>query len=370
MDAVEKHKDRVPMRIQSSDVSLASAHSYTEKVSRKESLQVWVGSRQPAATEERETHGANPGAETGHTRHDHHHHDASESDDQQTEIGKAEEQLDPRDRMVKALMDRLFAAHIKLQAVPQSSTQCSGRDECTTPTPGANDAPTPSDAEQQGWGVDYQSLEVRSESEQTAFAAKGAVQTADGRQIEFNVALAMSRQSIQETKTSIKAGDALIDPLVLSFNGTAAQLTDQRVAFDLNSDGKDENIASLQSGAAFLALDKNGDGTINNGSELFGPSSGAGFGELEAYDVDHNSWIDENDPIFNKLSLMNFDGAGKQALSSLAQRSVGAIYLGNVSTPFSLKTDTQQTLGQIATTGVYLNEQGGVGLVQQVDLAV
>ncbi len=358
------------MRIQSSDVSLASAHSYTEKVSREESLQVWVGSRQPAAPEGRGPRGPNSGAETGHTRHDHRHHDASESDDQQTENAKAEEQLDPRDRIVKALMERLFAAHIKLQAVPQSSTQCSGGTECAAPATTPDDAPAPPDPEQQGWGIDYQSREVRSESEQTAFAASGTVQTADGRQIEFDVALAMSRQSTQETRTSIKAGDALIDPLVLSFNGTAAQLTDQRVAFDLNSDGKNENIASLQSGSAFLALDKNGDGTINNGSELFGPSSGSGFSELAAYDVDHNSWIDENDPIFNKLSLMNFDGTGKQALSSLAQKNVGAIYLGNASTPFSLKTDTQQTLGQIATSGVYLNEQGGVGLVQQVDLAV
>lgn len=210
--------------------------------------------------------------------------------------------------------------------------------------------------------------ETYTESEQTAFSAKGVVRTADGRDLKFELSLAMERTFTAENQISIKAGDALIDPLVLNFNGTAAQLTERRYAFDLNSDGKTEHIPFVKAGSAFLALDKNRDGKISNGSELFGPATGQGFEELAQYDADHNSWIDENDPIYERLRLLSLDDQGKMKLSGLAEKNVGAIYLGNTSTPFSLKTDEQQTLGQVASSGVYLHEQGGVGLIQQVNL--
>ena len=62
------------------------------------------------------------------------------------------------------------------------------------------------------------------------------------------------------------------------------------------------------------------------------------------------------------------EGAGTTKLTGLAENNVGAIYLGYASTPFTLKTDAQQTQGQIASTGIYLNAQQGAGLIQQVNL--
>ena len=62
----------------------------------------------------------------------------------------------------------------------------------------------------------------------------------------------------------------------------------------------------------FLALDLNGDGRINNGSELFGALSGNGFADLAQYDSDANGWIDENDEIFQRLKVWSGadDGGG------------------------------------------------------------
>ena len=55
----------------------------------------------------------------------------------------------------------------------------------------------------------------------------------------------------------------------------------------------------------------------------------------------------------------------------LADADVGAIYLGNVSTNFTLKSEeTGATNGQIRNTGFYLKESGGSGTVQHVDVAV
>lgn len=41
-----------------------------------------------------------------------------------------------------------------------------------------------------------------------------------------------------------------------------------------------------------------------------------------------------------------------------------------MSTEFSLTNDTNQLQGQVRKTGVFLNENGTVGTVQQVDLAL
>jgi len=358
------------MRIQSSNVALAGAHSYFEKQTREETMQIWVGSRPPAAgTENQRGLGAIALPSPEQLRRD--LPTAAPPATTKTSPTKAEadaeDQLDPLVRMMKTLVERLFGMKIKTSIIPKTDSQ-----PTAPPTRGASAAATdgasPPAVQQQGWGLDYQLQETRTESEKTDFSAKGVVRTADGQEIKFEVSLAMRREFTEQTQVRFQAGDALIDPLVLNFNGTAAQLTDQRYAFDLNTDGQNENIPFVKAGSAFLALDKNGDGQINNGQELFGPATGNGFAELAQYDADGNSWIDENDPVYDRLRLLSMEGAGTTKLTGLAENNVGAIYLGYASTPFTLKTDAQQTQGQIASTGIYLNAQQGAGLIQQVNL--
>ena len=61
-------------------------------------------------------------------------------------------------------------------------------------------------------------------------------------------------------------------------------------------------------------MDRNGDGKINDGSELFGTKSGDGFKDLASYDADGNGWIDENDAIFSQLKIWTKDEDGKDKL--------------------------------------------------------
>lgn len=363
-----KHTECDCMKIQSSNVALAGAHSYFEKRTSEETFQFWVGSRRPAAETEDERR-LSAIAQSAPEREKRDLVTTASSATAKTSPVETEaaDQLDPLVRMMKTLVEKLFGVKISITFVPQTDSQ-----PPKLPTGEASalslEEPAPPDVQRQGWGLDYQLRETRTESEQTDFSAKGVVRTADGQVIKFDLSLAMRREFTEEYQFRLRAGDALIDPLVLNFNGTAAQLTDQRYAFDLNADGQSENIPFVKAGSAFLALDKNSDGTINNGRELFGPATGNGFNELAQYDADGNSWIDENDPVYDRLRLLSLDGAGKMKLTSLAEKNVGAIYLGNVITPFTLKTDTQQTQGQIASTGIYLNAQHGVGLVQQVNV--
>ncbi|MFQ8776527.1 MAG: hypothetical protein ACLR78_02345 [Roseburia sp.] len=76
----------------------------------------------------------------------------------------------------------------------------------------------------------------------------------------------------------------LCDPLVINLDSNIANVSDQKFYFDIDADGSDDSISMLNSGSGYLALDRNGDGIINDGSELFGTQSGNGFADLAAYD--------------------------------------------------------------------------------------
>lgn len=214
--------------------------------------------------------------------------------------------------------------------------------------------------------------EYYAEAEQTAFSTTGKVVTADGREISFNVDLSMSRSFEQYYETSqTKEIVQMMDPLVINLDTDIASLSDQKFEFDIDNDGILDSISMLQKGSGYLALDKNGDGTINDGSELFGTSSGDGFYDLSMYDEDGNGWIDENDEIFSKLLIWSKDENGNDELYHLKDKGVGAICLQKVATDFSLNSlKTNQTNGQIRSTGVFLYENGTAGTMQQMDLAI
>ncbi|NOR58712.1 MAG: hypothetical protein GQ474_09345 [Sulfurimonas sp.] len=159
------------------------------------------------------------------------------------------------------------------------------------------------------------------------------------------------------------------DPLVISLNGTMPSLSSKTFSFDIDSDGKSDQISQLNSGNGFLALDKNSNGIIDDGGELFGTKSGDGFRDLSKYDEDKNGWIDENDAIFDKLRIWQ-KSEGKDELVALGEVGIGAIFLGNTSTPFNIKSDSNELLGEIKKSGIVLFENGKAGVISQVDLAV
>lgn len=222
-------------------------------------------------------------------------------------------------------------------------------------------------------GMGYTSSYCHSESESTAFSTNGVVKTADGREINFGLSLEMSRsfQEYYEEHYEISVLETkYLDPLVINLDGNIADLSDQKFYFDLDCDGVEDEISSLQSGSGFLALDLNGDGIINDGSELFGTKSGDGFKDLAKYDSDGDGWIDEDDEIWEKLLIWCKDENGKDKLYTLAEAGVGAICLQNVSTEFSLNSMADnRNNGVIRSTGIFLYENGNVGTVQHLDLA-
>ena len=216
------------------------------------------------------------------------------------------------------------------------------------------------------------------EQEDTSFSTVGTVRTKDGREINFNVNINMSRRCEEYYREELNVAQfSLCDPLVINLDTDVAEVSDQTFYFDLDADGTEEEISMLK-GSGYLALDKNGDGIINDGSELFGTQNGDGFADLAQYDEDGNGWIDENDSIWSKLKIWCKDENGNDVLYKLSDKGVGAICLQNVSTDFTLQgdrtgqdgtTNANATNAVIRKTGIFLYENGNVGTVQHVDMA-
>lgn len=207
--------------------------------------------------------------------------------------------------------------------------------------------------------------------EHTAYSSVGSVVTSDGRQIDFNITLEMSH-SFATAYNSISAEEEFVftDPLVINLDTDSAEISDVSFYFDLNSDGIADKMSSLGSGSGFLALDKNGDGTINNGTELFGAKTGDGFAELAKYDEDGNGWIDEADSVFKSLSVWVNAGQNNARLLALSEAGVGAIFLGSQKTQAVLADENGFEGAQVAKTGVFLRENGTAGTVQHIDFKI
>lgn len=208
------------------------------------------------------------------------------------------------------------------------------------------------------------------ESETTQFETTGTVVTADGRELEFHVEVQMTRAFSSYMEEHINFGaPKLCDPLVINLDTNIAEVSDQKFLFDMDADGSEDCISTLKKGSGFLALDLNGNGRIDDGSELFGAKSGDGFSDLEEYDMDKNGWIDEADEVFDKLRIWIKDESGNDKLVKLKEAGVGAICLKNAQTQFSLNSRWgNRTNAYIRKTGIFLYENGTAGTVQHLDL--
>lgn len=115
---------------------------------------------------------------------------------------------------------------------------------------------------------------------------------------------------IEITEAKVKESD----PLILDLDGDGFELTTytRGARFDILGNGEKQQTAFVHGGDAFLALDRNGDGVINSGRELFGDQNGAehGFAELRKLDSNGDGVINNRDRDFGKLLLFKDNGNG------------------------------------------------------------
>lgn len=162
-------------------------------------------------------------------------------------------------------------------------------------------------------------------------------------------------QVVERSELNLTVGStpapAKSDPLVLDLDGngfsTSGLQNSQR--FDLNADGRIDNISAPTGDDALLVLDRNNNGRIDNGRELFGDQNGAsnGFAELTKYDDNRDGLINQQDAVYADLRLMQLDRQGRQQLQSLEQAGVASIQLK--ATDVSLALGAYDEIAQLGT---------------------
>lgn len=149
---------------------------------------------------------------------------------------------------------------------------------------------------------------------------------------EFNLELKVDSSRV------ILARKQMTDPLIIDLDGNGAEITkaEDGIKFDIDGDGGLEQTAISSGNDGLLALDKNSNGIIDNGTELFGDQNGAknGFSELAKYDENNDGQIDSKDSIYDGLKVVKFkkmsDNKVTQELLSLKDIGILAISLSKI----------------------------------------
>ncbi len=125
------------------------------------------------------------------------------------------------------------------------------------------------------------------------------------------------------------------DPITFDLDGDGIELTHYAggAQFDITGSGQTVRTAFVTGGDAFLALDRDGNGRITSGKELFGDQNGAanGYEELRKLDSNQDGVINRLDKDFSKLVLFRDNGNGIQEegeLIGLKEAGISEISLG------------------------------------------
>ncbi|KEF93717.1 hypothetical protein RLJV_04475, partial [Pseudomonas aeruginosa] len=162
-----------------------------------------------------------------------------------------------------------------------------------------------------------------------------------------------------------------VDPLALDLDGDGLETVSSNsgITFDFDGDGLKTGTGWVAKDDGFLVWDRNGNGTIDNGGELFGvdfvKSNGQkasdGFDALRDLDSNRDGIFDVKDEQFGELKIwqdLNQDGiAEANELKSLDGHNITAINL-------DIEKSTEDNNGNlISAIGSYSRGDGTSGLV-------
>jgi hypothetical protein len=153
-----------------------------------------------------------------------------------------------------------------------------------------------------------------------------------------------------------------VTPLAFDLDGDGLEVTtvEEGVLFDYDVDGDLEQTAWLESDDGFLVADNNGDGLINDRSEMFGDMFGFtnGFAHLASYDSNGDGVIDAADEQWSELNVwrdLDQDGVSDEGeLFGLDEVGIESISLD------AQNVDIETDGGYISLEATYTTTDGEV----------
>jgi Ca2+-binding RTX toxin-like protein len=138
------------------------------------------------------------------------------------------------------------------------------------------------------------------------------------------------------------SAEQLLSPIIIDLDGDGVEtvIVNNGVMFDLNANGFAEQTGWVKADDGLLVLDRNSDGTINNGTELFGDytvlqngnNASSGFQALAELDANSDGKVDVYDSAFTQLRVWQDGNCNGQVdtgeLHTLAELNITALNTG------------------------------------------
>lgn len=180
-------------------------------------------------------------------------------------------------------------------------------------------------------------------------------------QSNFSIQLEFEFESIEIQAGQIQASD----PIVLDLDGDGFEFTDvaRGADFDLLANGQRQRTAFVTGGDALLALDRNGNGHVDDGAELFGDQRGAanGFEELRKLDSNQDGVIDKQDERYDDLRLFRDNGNGRTEHGELLRlREAG---VSSIDLDYANRDEAASGGNRLAQIASFRHADGRIGKV-------
>ena len=180
--------------------------------------------------------------------------------------------------------------------------------------------------------------------------------------VSGNTIVEVEVREVSRTQAEVQIESA--DPLVFDLDGDGIELTsvEDGVMFDIRGSGHTVQTSFVDRDDALLVLDKNGNGVVDGGKELFGDQNGSanGYAELAKYDENRDGVITPEDSVYERLRLFR-DGNrdGKSVRSELyTLRSKGIV---SIDLNYRQLDKVYNQGNAIAQSAQYTREDGGTG---------
>ncbi|MGY8870596.1 MAG: calcium-binding protein, partial [Pseudomonadales bacterium] len=168
------------------------------------------------------------------------------------------------------------------------------------------------------------------------------------------------------------------EPLVLDLDGDGIETiaADGSILFDYDGDGVKNGTGWVSADDGMLVLDRNGNGSIDNGSELFGDNTlkadGTmaihGFDALAELDINDDGLVNANDTQFIDLRIwkdLNQDGISQaNELFSLSDLNIESLSTDSVSSTINIGNNNQSI-----AQSFYTKTDGTEGAAESLDFA-
>lgn len=187
--------------------------------------------------------------------------------------------------------------------------------------------------------------------------------------LNYNLEITSERSSYNKLEMSAAA---LKDPLLVQFGPQSLGHIEGQKSFAINQDNTLDSLPIFSGDVGYLVYDKNNNQKADDGSELFGPQTGHGFGELAQLDSNKNGFIDTEDQQYEQLYIWqpSDDKSQTEQWMSLKEAKLQAISLSAINTPFDFYDQQGQIQAQLRQSSFAISEEGSGRGVHQVDVRI